>query len=179
MNKTTIARRYAVALFGLLDPSDVESTRQGLRELAQAVHASTALKHVCGSPVFTMEEKHGVLKSLSDRLGAPSVVKDFLGQLLRKNRIGILEEIAQAFSALADEREGKHPIFVTAADQLSPSDQDWLRTQLGTLTSQKIDLLFDQDPSLIAGLQIRIGSKVYDSSVRGRLERMRVLLVKG
>ena len=179
MNKSTVARRYANALFHLLDPSEIDSTRQTLFALCRALNESTALKHVCASPVFTMQEKHGVLTALSTQIGAPARMKDFLGQLLKKNRIGVLEEIAQAFSKLADDREGKQRVFVKAAEPLSEEEQAWLRSKLETLTAQQVEFVFQSEPSLIAGLQIRIGSRVYDSSVRGRLNNIRSLLVKG
>ncbi len=179
MNKSTIARRYANALFHLLDPSHVDSARQALFVLCEALHKSTALKHVCASPVFTMEEKHDVLTALSTQAEAPPVIKGFLGQLLKTNRVGVLEEIAQAFSELADDREGKQRVVVKAAEPLSQEEQAWLQSKLGTLMTQQVELVFQAEPSLIAGLQIQIGSTVYDSSVRGRLDNIRSLLVKG
>ena len=179
MNKTTVARRYAKALFDLLDKPQIDSARQGLSVLCQALDESTTLKHICASPVFTMDEKYHVLTALSDRAGAPAPVKDFLRQLLKKNRLGVLTEITQAFGELADDQEGKQQIFVTTAQSLSPEEQAWLQAQLGALIPQQVELIVQSNPSLLAGLQIRIGSTVYDSSVRGQLDNMRSLLVKG
>jgi len=179
MTKNTVARRYAKALFNLIEPSDRVEAKEALYAIALAMKESDSLKHVIASPVFTHEEKEGVLTSLSDKANAPGIMKDFLGQLLRKNRVTYLPEIAEAFQQLTDEQEGKHQIRIRSAQPLEEAEQGRLRGELGSMMKREVDIVFETEPSLIAGLQVKVGSKVYDNTIKGRLSKMRALLSKG
>ena len=176
--KTAVARRYAKALLGLIDRPAVEATRKSLQALAEAVQQSTALQHVLASPAFSADDKTAVLTALSEHLRSPSILNHFLAQLVRKNRVTCLPEIAEEFARLADEEKGTRQVAVRAPRALSKAEQDRLRDRLQTLLRHDVDVTFHEDPTLLSGLQIRIGSMVYDSSVRNRFEAMRVLLSK-
>ena len=106
-------------------------------------------------------------------------MKNFLRQLLKKNRLVLLPEIAEAFSELAYQQQGKQHIWVNSARALDSQEQQDLRTKLNTLTKQEVEFSFHTEPALIVGLQILIGSKVFDSTVRGQLIKMRALIAKG
>jgi F-type H+-transporting ATPase subunit delta len=179
MTKNTVARRYAQALFHLLDKGSLEAAQTGLQALANAIQESTALKHVLASPVFTLEEKSSVLTSCSERAGSPPTMGRFCDQLLKKNRVGVLPEIAEAFRDLMDREQGKQQVSITSAQSIETKAREELQSQLQGLLKCTVDLAFQEDPSLLAGIQIRIGSKVYDSTVKGQLEKIRAQLVKG
>ena len=176
--KTAVARRYAKALFGLIEISKVEATRDGLVALADAVAVSASLKHVLASPAFSLDDKRAVLDSLSQRLGCPLIMGQFLAQLIKKNRVGFLREIAEEFATLADEAKGTQPVMVFSATSLTPEHEDQLRSRLRALLQRDVDLTFHTKPTLLAGLQIRIGSTLFDSTVRTRLDTMRTLVTK-
>ncbi|MGH7231024.1 MAG: ATP synthase F1 subunit delta [Nitrospiraceae bacterium] len=178
MIKIAVARRYAKALFGLVDGAAIEATKNGLVALAQAVSESPSLAHVLASPAFRFAEKRDVLSALSQQAGCPPIVHGFLAQLVKKNRVGYLQEIAEEFLALADRAKGTRQIEVVSAKGLSPAEQDSVRNRLRELLRHDVDLTFQADPTLLSGLQIRIGSTVYDSSVRSRLTAMRTLVTK-
>lgn len=176
--KTAVARRYAKALFGLIELGQVEATRNGLTALADAVRTSASLKHVLASPAFSMDDKRAVLESLSQRLGCPPIMGQFLAQLIKKSRVGFLPEIAEEFAILADHAKGTQPVTVSSATPLTAEHQDHLRSRLRDLLRRDVDLTFHTKPNLLAGLQIRIGSTLFDSTVRTRLETMRTLVTK-
>ena len=176
--KTAVARRYAKALFGLIEISKVEATRDGLVALADAVAVSASLKHVLASPAFSLDDKRAVLDSLSQRLGCPLIMGQFLAQLIKKNRVGFLREIAEEFATLADEAKGTQPVMVFSATSLTQEHEDQLRSRLRALLQRDVDLTFHTKPTLLAGLQIRIGSTLFDSTVRTRLDTMRTLVTK-
>jgi F-type H+-transporting ATPase subunit delta len=176
--KIAVARRYAKALFGLMDAANIEGTKAGLNALARAISESPSLKHVLASPAFGFDEKRAVLSALSQRLGCPPVVNDFLAQLVKKNRVEFLQEIAEEFVTLADQAKGTRQVEVTSAQALSATEQDGFRNRLRELLRHDVDLTFQTEPALLSGLQIRIGSTVYDSSVRNRLTAMRALVTK-
>jgi F-type H+-transporting ATPase subunit delta len=176
--KTAVARRYAQALFELLDASTIEPTREALTGLGQAIKDSVALRHVVVSPVFGAEIKIAVLAELGSRLGCPPVGKTFLGQLVKKNRVGFLPEIAEAFAKLADASKGIQQITVASATALPPTEQDRISTRLREMLKRQIEVTFRTDARHLAGVQIHLGSTVIDSTVRGRLQAMQSLLTK-
>ena len=179
MTKTTIARRYAQALYRLLGQGNREAAQGGLQALSQAVKDSSALKHVLASPAFTLQEKTDILTTLADRTGGPPVMGRFCEQLLKKNRIGFLPEIAEAFQGLLDRQSGKQHIAVVSAQRIDDSLKHDMLAQLRSTLRREVEVDFQSDPALISGVQIKIGSKVYDSSIKGRLQKMRAQLVKG
>jgi F-type H+-transporting ATPase subunit delta len=176
--KTTVARRYAQALFELLDQSTIEATRGTLTGLGQAIKESAPLRHVVVSPAFGVDEKVAVLTALGDKLGCPPAGKAFLGQLVIKNRVGFLPEIADAFGKLVDQSKRTQPVTVSSATALSPGEQDRIRTSLRDTLKREVDVTFQTDAGHLAGLQIHIGSTVVDSTVRGRLHDLQVLLTR-
>ena len=178
MIKTAVARRYAQALFELLDTSTIEPTRAALNGLGQAIKDSVPLRHVVASPAFGAEVKIAVLAELGSRLGCPPVGRTFLGQLVKKNRIGFLPEIAEAFAKLADAAKGTLKIIVSSASALPKAEQDRINTRLRDMLKRHIDVSFQTDANHLAGVQIHLGSTVVDSTVRGRLQAMQSLLTK-
>ena len=178
MIKPAVARRYAQALFELLDTSTIESTREALTGLGQAIKDSVELRHVVASPAFGAEAKTAVLADIGSRLGCPPVGKAFLGQLVKKNRVGYLPEIAEAFAKLADAAKGTQQITVSSAATLSQGEQDQISTRLRTMLKRQVDITFHTDPRHLAGVQIHLGSTVVDSTVSGRLQAMQSLLTK-
>ncbi len=176
--KTAVARRYAQALFELLDASIIESTRAALTGLGEAIKDSVSLRHVVASPTFGAEEKIAVLAELGSRLGCPPVGKTFLAQLVKKNRVGFLPEIAEAFAKLADASKGTQQITVSSAAALPPAEQDRISTRLREMLKRQVDVTFHTDARHLAGVQIQLGSTVVDNTVRGRLQAMQSLLTK-
>jgi F-type H+-transporting ATPase subunit delta len=174
--KTAVARRYAQALFELLDQSTTEAARETLNGIGLAMKESDQLRHVVASPAFGVEEKIAVLTALGDRLGCPPAGKSFLGQLVKKNRVGFLPDIADAFGKLVDQAKGTQPVTVSSATVLSTEEQNRIKTRLRDTLKRDVDVTFQTDPSHLAGLQIQIGSTVVDSTVHGRLRDLQVVL---
>lgn len=176
--KTAVARRYAQALFELLDESTIEQTRVALTGLGQAIKDSAELRHVVASPAFGAEDKIAVLAEIGSRLGCPPIGKTFLEQLVRKNRVGFLPEIAEAFAKLADASKGTQKITVSSATAIPPGEQDRISNRLREMLKRQVDVTFHTDARHLAGVQIHLGSTVVDSTVRGRLQAMQRLLTK-
>jgi F-type H+-transporting ATPase subunit delta len=176
--KTAVARRYAQALFELLDQSNIEATRGTLKGLGQAIKDSASLRHVIASPAFGVQEKIAVLTELGGRLGCPPAGRAFLGQLVKKNRVAFLPEIAEAFAKLVDLSKGTQQVTVSSALPLPQSEQDRITARLRDALKRAVDVTFQADARHLAGLQIHIGSTVVDSTVRGRLNDMQTLLTR-
>ncbi len=179
MNQSTIGRRYASALFQLLEESGVEPARNALGSLAQGLEDTPAFKHVIASPVFKLEEKQVVLEELCQRIEAPPVMRDFLIQLLKNNRAVLLPEISLAFAELADRQKGIQQIQVSSAKPLDFIIQEQVKRELTHGLGREVDVEFQVNWRLIAGLKIHIGSRVYDNTVLGRLTSIQDQLTKG
>jgi F-type H+-transporting ATPase subunit delta len=119
-----------------------------------------------------------VLLELADRLGCPSVGKNFLDQLVRKNRVGFLPDIADAFTKLLYEAKGKEQVIVSAATALPPQEQDRIRMRLRDALKRDVEVTFQANAAHVAGLHIRLGSTVVDSTIQGRFTAMQRLLTK-
>ncbi len=178
MIQTTIARRYAKALFGLQEPADIGRTAEALRLLADAFTASREFRALLLSPVFTREQKDTVVARLAAKAKCPPITVRFLTHVVRKNRIAQIREISEAFSKLADQASNRKVVQVAAARPLAAAQKAALRAKLAQVTRSEIDLAVRVDPSVIGGLEIRIGSTVYDGTVRGQLARLRATLAK-
>ena len=178
MNKT-VARRYALALFKLVRAEEVDAALKGLEALNQSIKESTQLKHVLASPVFTLEAKTAVLTACCQKVACPPGVDRFCAQLLKKSRVKILPEIVDSFHQLIDEDRRIQPVSLISATDLDKETQVQIQTTLQSVLKRDVALSYSTDPSLFSGIQIRIDSKVYDSSVKGRLQKMRAQLVKG
>ncbi len=178
MIKTTVARRYARALFELLDPADIEATRETLNGLGQAMKESGDLRYVTASPAFSAEEKISVLTELSGRFHCPSEGKAFLGQLIRKNRIGFLPEIAEAFGKLVDQSKGVQQVSVSSATEFSQAERDRTQARLRDVLKREVAVTFHTDANLLAGVRIQVGNMVVDGTVRGRLNDIQSLLTR-
>jgi len=176
--KTAVARRYAQALFELLDQSNIEATRGTLNGLGQAMKDSASLRYVVASPAFGIEDKISVLTELGGRFRCPPVGKAFLSQLVKKNRAGFLPEIAEAFGKLVDQSKGTQQVTISSATTLPQAEQNRIKTRLRETLKRDVDITFQTDATHLAGVQIHIGSTVVDSTVRGRLRAIQSLLTK-
>jgi F-type H+-transporting ATPase subunit delta len=175
---SSVTRRYAKALFDLVDGSAAEATGAALLRLSQTLSSTLQLRHLLASPAFSTDEKLAVLSLLCEKLDAPPILKRFLGQLVKRNRIVQLAEIAEAFDALVDEARGRRKVQVYSPKAFSRDEEKQLRTRLRDLLRHEVEVEFSTQPSLLSGLQIRIGSIVYDSTLRARLTAMQSFLSK-
>ncbi len=178
MIRSSVSRRYARALFELLGPADVERMRAGLQGLSQALAESTALKHVVASPAFSQAAKMSVLLELGKRQGCPGAIKGFLAQLVAKHRLDQIPASADTFGELADQAKGVKQVQVTSASALSKKDREGIQRRLGDLLEGDVSVTYQEDPRLLSGLRLQIGSTVYDSSARNRLDTLRANLAK-
>jgi F-type H+-transporting ATPase subunit delta len=98
--------------------------------------------------------------------------------LVKKNRVGFLPEIAEALTKLADEAKGTQPVTVFSATAIPPGEQEQISNRLRTILKRQVDVTFHTDVRYLAGMQIRLGSTVVDSTVLGRLHAIQSLLTK-
>jgi F-type H+-transporting ATPase subunit delta len=176
--QTAIARRYAKALFNLLTPSDIQPAADCLATLAGTLAMSRELRGLLENPIINRDKKAAVMRELGSVAAAPPTVERFLAHAVGKNRIALLVEISEAFARLADQASNRTAVKLSSAKPLSEENRAAIRGRLEQATKSAIDLTTAVDPRLLGGLEIRIGSTVYDGTIRGQLERMRMALRK-
>ncbi|MBI3611363.1 MAG: ATP synthase F1 subunit delta [Nitrospirae bacterium] len=175
----TTARRYAKALFDLAQQENLPGpVRERLEQMDRMIRAQSELRDLCRNPVYSIDEKKRVLSSLADRIGSPPLLLRFLNLLILKNRLRHLAEIAEVFGRLMDEANGLEHIRLRVAKPLSSEQESSLRQRLTAILKREVDLTVEADVSLIGGMIVYAGSRVYDGSVKGQLQGLRRELVK-
>jgi F-type H+-transporting ATPase subunit delta len=110
-------------------------------------------------------------------MGASRTLRNYLFVIVDQRRAGLLPEIEQAFSALLDARQGITQAMVTSAADLTVKERAELDATLAKLTGRKVQAQFKTDPTLIGGAVVKIGSTIYDGSVRAQLDRLRARMI--
>jgi len=179
MGVETVARRYAAALADVVMHSgETGAVREELQNWGEMIAANDNLADVFANPSIAHAKKEGVLESLIKRTSPTNTTANFLRVLLRNGRLTDLSAINERFESDIEERSGQVQAHVSSAHTLSEAQVNELRTNLEKLTGKKVQLNFDTDPELIGGVVTRVGSTVYDGSVRTQLEHLREQLMQ-
>ena len=174
MSIQTVARRYASAMADVaLERGEAKEVEQELREWSELLHANANLQEVFRNPTIPLDKKRAVLSTLIQRARPRPITANFLKVLLQNQRLTELPDINRKLAEILDERAGMIAARVTTARPVPESSQENLRERLATLTRKKVRVDFEQDPELIGGLVTRIGSTVYDGSVRNNLQQIK------
>lgn len=174
MTSSVIASRYANALVDVvtgrgsrLEPQQAVAE---LRAFAGALAASPELQGALISPAVPGARKRAVVGRIADILGTSQVIRNFLFVLIDHRRIPALEDIVETFELAVDERLGFSRAEIRSANEMPEAQRAALVAQLERLTGRRVRPRFAVDPELIGGAVARIGSTVYDGSVRARLD---------
>ena len=172
-----IADRYADALADIaLAQHSAPEVREQLAAFLDLLRESPELGILLENPAVPRPSKRAVVQTLVERLGAGHIARNFLLVVLDRRRMALLPEIQQSFDAKLDERQGITRADVSTARELGDAERETLRGALERLTGKRVEPLYRVDPALIAGAVVRIGSTIYDGSVRAQLERLRAQL---
>jgi len=150
-----------------------DRVRQELRSFEQVLASSAELANALASPAVTRPRKRAVISRLGQSLGISNITRNFLLVLVDHRRTSELSSIIAAFEKMVDERLGILQVEVASARELRPPQQQILVRQLETMTGKKIVLKLGVDDNLVGGMVVRLGSTIYDGSVRGQLEALR------
>ena len=170
---SALAQRYAAALADAAFAHDaVERIKRELGEVATMLEKSAELRNVLTTPAIGPGAKKAVIGEIAQKMGLDVEVKNFLFVLVDHGRTGILSEIRQAFEAESNARMGIVDAKVTSARELSAEEKTQLTKTLEQVTEKKVQTQYQLDASLIGGTTVRIGSTIYDGSVREQLVRL-------
>lgn len=174
MSVQTVARRYSSALADVvLQRGEAREVQQELREWERTLQANENLREVFANPTIALDQKRAVLNKLIEVAKPRQTSANFLKVLLQNQRLTELTEINRRFAQVLDERAGMIAATVTTARVVPQDAQQRLHDKLSSLTGKKVRVDFATDPKIIGGLVTRIGSTVYDGSVRSQLQQIK------
>lgn len=181
MAKTgNVAQRYATALFALAGEKGLyDAVAADLRILTDAIDASSDLRTLIYSPVFTRAEQTAAVAKLAGKAELTDITKKFLGVLATNRRLAALADVAHIYKVKLAEQRGEHTAEVTSASALRPGQLESLREKLTAKLGGRVTLDLKVDPEIIGGLVVKVGSRMIDSSIRSKLERIGYRMKEG
>jgi F-type H+-transporting ATPase subunit delta len=173
--------RYATAFLEVATAAklDTAAIDRQLTDFLATWNGSTELRNFFENPAVPAKQKVEILDKLNAKLGMQKQLRNLIAVLIDNDRIGHVAEVAAAYRQLLQEQQGIKPAEISTARELGADEREKLIAEVGKLAGGKIEANFKLDPSMLGGAVVRIGSTVYDGSVRGRLERLRETLASG
>ena len=185
MVSLTLARRYARALADVVagEKLPVAQRRQEAHKVRQQLSGFVALLRqapelhtVLISPAVPREKKLALLDKLRPMLGLAQAARNFLAVLLDHRRLDLLEAVLAAFDREVYARLGIVPVEITTAITLNENQKKLLEQKWAALAAAQVEMRYREDPALLGGATARLGSTIYDGSLRAQLRRLQQLL---
>ncbi len=177
MSNLAVANQYAKALLeAVSQPASGIGAEAALTQIGQfeeIYKSSHELRGILLNPAVPHEQKQKLLARLGDLAGLHGYVKNFLFVVTRHRRLGLLGEIRERYQALLDEAAGLLRAGIAAAQPLSEEEKSALEASLNRVTGKQVRCGYTVDEALVGGVTVKVGSTVYDGSVRGQLEGIR------
>ena len=176
-----VSSRYARALADVIGDSKLDAAKAvaQLSSLVAAFEESRELREVWESPAIPVEQKHKVLDVLTARIGVTDrQLRNFIAVLIDQDRIALLAEIAKLLEVELNSRGGRLDAEIVSARELAPEQRSALLAELSRMTGKIVLPHYTTDAKLIGGVTVRVGSTIYDGSVRGQLRRIRQQLIE-
>jgi F-type H+-transporting ATPase subunit delta len=168
------ARAFADVVFDArLDADNCVSQLHGIAGL---LDESVALRRVFENPAVPIEQKHKLVDVIAERNGTSKPVRNLIAVLIAHRRIHFLKPIISQLEKELDARLGFAEAEIVSAHALDGAQKKEFEEQVGSLTGKKVRARYGQDESLLGGAIVRIGSTIYDGSIKGQLERMKEVI---
>jgi F-type H+-transporting ATPase subunit delta len=173
--------RYARAFLDVVTSARLDTAEidKQLADFEATWVGSPELQTFFQNPAVAAVQKVAILDKLNAKLGLQKELRNLLAVLINNDRIGHVNEVAAAYRAALRERLGIREAEIVTARELGENERNTLLAGVGKLAGARIEAKFMLDQSILGGAVVRIGSTIYDGSVRGRLERLKEVLVAG
>jgi len=169
-----LASRYAAALADVaFEQKSGDRVKKDLAAFVDTFFGSADLRNFIESPAVSPEMKHKVIEEVAAKMNLAPAVRNFAYLIVNHRRTEMLREIQQAFETELNARLGIAEAEVTSARELNAAERERMTKALERRTGKKIEARFRHDESLVGGAVVRVGSTVYDGSVREQLTRLR------
>lgn len=155
---------------------EVDAVDNGLTALRKLIEGDAALSGALKSPLYKSEEKAAVLATLGDKLNLPALAKNFVGVVAVNRRAGELPAIAKAYADKAAKHRGASRVVARVAKQITKEQTLDLESAVSKALGRSVTVDVEVDPALIGGLQLKMGSKLVDASIRTKLNNLTNLM---
>jgi F-type H+-transporting ATPase subunit delta len=175
-----VTARYARALADVVfeQKLDAQKVVGEVRAIEAAMAESPALRHTWDNPAVQLPAKLKVLDAIVAMIGGSRITRNFVAILIERRRIVALKQIRARFEAEVNERLGIADAEVTSLRALGEDEKRTLESQIAKITGKKIRASYSTDKSVLGGTVVKVGSTVYDGSVRGQLQRLKQQLME-
>jgi F-type H+-transporting ATPase subunit delta len=168
---STYARAFADVVFDMR--LDAIRAITGLQRIATLFSESVELRRVWENPAVPADQKRKLLDAIVQREGLEKPVRNLVAVLIDHRRLPFLPRIVEQFEKELDSRLGFAEAQISSARELGEAEKSALEAQIQKTTGKKIRASYGLDSSLLGGAVVRVGSTIYDGSVKGQLERIR------
>lgn len=174
---SNVGGRYAQALFDLANEQNVVTAVEAdLKSLKTALAESRDLRTLVSSPAFGADAKGKGLAAIADRAGFHPTTKKFLGLLAANGRASALSAVIAAFEALAAKARGAVSAEVVSAVPLTPAQAKGVAAALRQALGKDPEIATRVDPAILGGIKVRVGSRLFDASLRSKLDSLKFAL---
>lgn len=174
---TIVGERYAQALFDLaLETKKLDAVRADLMSLKAAWTESADLRRLATSPVISSEDQGKGLAAIAVKAQFETTTKNFLGLLAQNGRAGDLPAVIAGFEALYAKHTGLVAAEVVSTQALTAAQLKTITTALTTALGKNPEITTRVDPSILGGLKVKVGSKLFDASLKTKLDQMKFAL---
>jgi len=167
------SKSYAIALYELSkESSELDKVENEMKSLNKLLSESSDFKEMTLSPTVTKEDKKNVIFAIADQNNFSQVLKKFLGFIAEKNRLFFLEKIIDSFLNLVSDAKGELKAKLISSTKLSLEEQKKIQVELSKDFKSTLNINYEYNPDLIAGLIIQIGSIMVDTSIKTKLNKL-------
>jgi F-type H+-transporting ATPase subunit delta len=175
--QTDVGARYALALFNLaLETGALDAVEADLKSLKAALEESADLRRVLQSPGFTAEDKGKALIAIGAAAQFNKTTQNFLGLLAANRRASALSAVIAGFERLSAAHRGVVAAEVTTAIKLTAAQAKGVQAALAQALGQEPEITTRVDPSILGGLKVKVGSRLFDASLRSKLDSLKFAL---
>jgi len=178
LSQLLVAQRYAKALLQIGEKQNtVQELQQELNSAIGLVKSQPDLEKLCLHPLIPPSKKAAVFDEILAHAGAGDTIRRFFVVVAKAARLNLVYDLATAFNDLVDAHQGIVSAKVTSAQQLSEAQTHKLAESFSKVSGKRVRFFLQQDPNLLGGLKVQVGSTIYDASLKGRLRLLKEKLL--
>ncbi len=173
------SKSYAIALYELSkENSELDKVEEGMKSLNKLLNDSADFKEMILSPIVAKEDKKNVIFTIADKNNFSKILKKFLGFIAIKNRLFFLGKIIESFISLVSTSKGELKAKLVSSKKLSIEEKKNIQLELSKDFKSPLNIDYEYDPDLIAGLIIQVGSVMVDTSIKTKLKKLEKSMVE-
>lgn len=171
------AQRYASALLDLaIEAKSLNTIEKDVKKLTSMFSDSDVLSKMASNPVYATEDKAAALTAVAEKAKVSKLTTQFIGTVAQNRRAAEIPAMLQSFTKLLAKHRGTQIAKVTSATKLTAADLTAIKSKLKKQTGRTVAVEATVDPTLIGGFVVQLGSRLYDNSLKTKLEDLRIAL---